>query len=393
MQKQNNLTRFATYFIGGLMLIAIGGGSFLSLLSNQTANVQPTAAPSATPEPFPSPIPTETVIDFSRSYLHPTGLFSVPVPNPPVWDSIEPQTDIATHRYTVTMRNELRVIESYVYIPGTPVTDLNAEFTEGALQQSWRLYENARPTSREMARRDEGDTLVVDFELIYQGRNFLARHIAWTDGTRIFVVRVVTPDNARDELLRLLDGVRAGFVSYNQTTPEDWTMFFDEQYRHSIRFPSTWRLTDSGRGVPASIEGAQGEVLRVEALPGTPVTDEAAARAWVEQSRPGAAILSVQPVTRGELSGFGVAYTFENLDGDPQSAYTILLNGDTVVHVATLRFNAANVDLNATTEPQYEELKTILNTFSLFTSLNIAPPPMTATPVVTPALIPPTVSP
>src|SRR5690606_12751259 len=98
------------------------------------------------------------------------------------------------------------VIETYIDVPETPLTtlgELSDRYNDQIMQRGWRNYESAVET----ARREENGKLLIDFELKQGGQTFLARHEAWTDGDWIYVVRVVTPQNARDLLLYLLDAV------------------------------------------------------------------------------------------------------------------------------------------------------------------------------------------
>jgi hypothetical protein len=118
------------------------------------------------------------------------------------------------------------------------------------------------------------------------------------------------------------------------------------------------------------------------------VKDDAAAQAWVQSAQAGATILSATAVQRQEGSGFAVAYTFKNADGDSQSGLAVLLNGaNNRLHVANLRLNAANVDLNGDAgKTQFADAVQSMGTFSLMPTLTLPLPP-TATPIPT---VPPT---
>src|SRR5258705_11086822 len=152
-----------------------------------------------------------------------------------------------------------------------------------------------------------------------------------------------------------------------------------------MRYLSNWTLDDGGPGRPTSFSG-DNVVLRVEAQAGTQVADEAAARAWVEASRAGATVVSVKPVTRGDQSGFSVAYSFTDADGNPQSGLALLLNTADALHVANLRIGAPDIDLNADglAEP-YATLAKVLGTFQSLGDLHVPLPTPTPTPTLAPA--------
>ncbi|MBZ0289878.1 MAG: hypothetical protein K8I30_19805, partial [Anaerolineae bacterium] len=115
-----------------------------------------------------------------------------------------------------------------------------------------------------------------------------------------------------------------------------------------------------------SITGTGDVSLRVETEGGSE-SDEAAARAWIESHRPGATVLSVQPITRGEDQGFSATYTFKTVDGDSQSGQAVLINGsDETLHVANLRFPGADIDLNQPeTQQTYTEFTAVMDSFAV----------------------------
>jgi hypothetical protein len=241
------------------------------------------------------------------------------------------------------------------------------------LASSWSRYNTWKETG---ARRRENDRLLMDFELTLNKQTFVARQVAWTDGEWIYSVRVVTPENATDELLYVLDKTASTLTPNKEfaTTPFDWKAYFDAQDSHIIRFPSNWVLADSAPGKPTSITSGDEIALRVETASGA-INDEDAARAWVEDVRPGASILSVEPVTRDDGNGFSVAYAFKNIDGESQSGLAVLLNGaEDKLHIANIRFNGADVDLNTDAGKEaYGNLASVMSTFTVLPEINLAP--------------------
>jgi hypothetical protein len=397
----NTGTKRLTAILAVIMIVAIGGGTILQLFTNNSSqSVVPTVAP-ATPTvlpTFPPPITDLNTISFSGSYLHPSGLFSVAQPTG--WSTASPVSNANGVEVTMNNINQLSVIQDSLQIASEPITSLDqldALYTTASLNESWSNYRRDSTTGlnyRETGRRREGDQLILDFELKNQRQQtFVARQVAWSDGEWVYSVRVVTPENAIDELKYLIDNIVPTFKANKMFagTPPDWQSYFDPTYNLIIRYPSTWTLTDSAPGRPASIAGDNDEVLRIESLSGVSAADEAAASAWVESSRSGVSVASVEPTTRGDLSGSSVAYTFTDADGAPQSGLAVLLNGaNDTLHVANLRFTAANVDLNAdeAATGQYSNLVSVLNTFQVLQGVTIVlptptpsftPPPPTAT--------------
>lgn len=325
--------------------------------------VQPTVAPIPT---FPPP-PDPANIRFDTVYLHPTGLYSVAQPSG--WTASQPETTATSARAVFTNIGAQSVVQVDVeaLLRSEPATldDVDARYTQSWLASSWSNYRTWRETG-DRVRTPDGK-LQMDFVLTAQNQQFVARQLSWTDGEWLYSVRVVTPDNATDALRHVLNGVAQSIVPNKvfAGTPFNWNAYHDDVYHHIVRFPTTWTVADAADGRPASISGPNGAALRVEAQPGRSVGDAAAARAWVETARPGAEVLNVVPVSRGEADGFAVAYRFTNADGEAQSGLTVLLNGaDGALHVASLRFPADGVDL--TTEAgraAQPELAQIMDTF------------------------------
>jgi hypothetical protein len=354
--------------IGVVMLVAMGASTILPLLTqNMRAANQPQTQPTDVPIPtFPPPIDNLQGVSFDQTYFHPSGLFSVGQPSG--WDSTQPLTNTDTARVTMTNNAALSVVEVSVVQPETPVTtldELDARYTTEYLNQSWSRYQSEHET----ARRREDDKIVIDFEMALNRQNYVARQMSWTDGDWIYEVRVVTPENATDTLVYVLDNIVPTLRPNKQFagTPTDWNAYHDQTSEAFIRYPADWTLEDSAEGRLTSIAGSTGEVLRVEHQPDASVTDDDAARAWVEANIDGAEILSVQPVTRGENTGFAVAYNYNDLDGEANSGLAVLLNGeDNALRIANLRFPEAGVDLNSEGAREgYDNLVTMMDTFML----------------------------
>ena len=358
-----HLKRF-TYIFGISMALIMGLTvvlpAFTRNLPSQTAD-QPTDIPPATVPPPPD----ISTISFDQTYLHPSGIYTVAEPDG--WLPSTPTTTADTARATFSNTNGQSIIQVDVDKPQAEaeltLDDVDARYTSSALASSWSRYSSWSETGD---RRREDGKLIMDFVLSSNDQTYIARQKAWTDGNLVYSVRVVTPENARDALLYVLNGMidslhlNSEFVD----TPFDWSAYFDTQDQHIIRYPQTWTLEDSAPGRPTSIKGADGSTLRVETAEGS-VSDAEAASAWVENLRAGTTVQSVEPVTRDAFDGFSVSYTTQTVDGDTESGLAVLLNGpDDTLHVANLHFLTANVDLNdPATQANFNDLVTVMNTF------------------------------
>jgi len=398
----NEGSKRALVIISIVMVIAIAGSAILPLFRNnnvaQTAE-PPTAVPSPT---FPPPLTDFSSVSFDRDYLHPSGLFSVAQPTG--WIPASPVSNATGAEITMNNSTILSVIQVSLQIATDPIDTpekLDALYTSATLNDSWSNYRRDAQTGlnyRETGRKRENNQLSLDFELKNnRGQTFLARQVSWADGTWVYSLRVVMPENAIEALLYVIDNLVPtvqGYKAAFEGTPADWKAYFDPTNNFVIRYPSNWIVEDSAPGRPTTISG-DNAVLRVETLPGVTVDDEAAARAWVEASRAGITILTVKPAERDDLSGFSVSYSFTDADGNPQSGIALLLNGANGLHVANLRVAAADVDLNADPTPEgYSNLVQILGTFQSLGGINVPLPTPTPTPTLEPTAPPaPTITP
>lgn len=358
-------------YIMGIFLVGIMGLSTIMPLLSQNTLIQPTAAaPTALPT-LPPP-PDTNIISFDQTYLHPSGLFTVAEPTG--WTASQPETSGDNVRALFSNTDAQSIIQVDVtQLPATdgPVTldNVDAYFNDTYLSSSWRNYTNVDTSSRVR----EDDRLVLDFSMSSNGQTYVARQESWTDGEWVYSVRVVMPSNATNALVYLLDGVATSVQPQKEFvgTPFNWQAYVDQQDTYIIRFPSEWTLADSAPGRPASIEGGNNTVLRVETDAESAVDSEDAARDWVETTRAGANILSVEPVSRDGIEGYSVAYSYQTVDGDSSSGLAVLLNGaDEKLHVANLRFPGADVDLNASESvAPYSDLLQVMNSFTVLPEL------------------------
>ncbi|MBK8030152.1 MAG: hypothetical protein IPK17_11750 [Chloroflexi bacterium] len=312
---------------------------------NQTTTTQ-TVDPTTVPTPtYPPVIADYSGISFDKVYLHPTGMYTIPEPTG--WEVSSPSSNAGIAQVNMINQTQLSVIDAYVQDAEGPITpqDLDARFTQETILATWSNFRDPIETNRSF----ENDILTIDFRVgLANGQTYVARQNVWTDGEWIYVVRVVVPENATETLRFLLSNLTGKITPFKQfaAEPFNWNAYYDNVTSAIIRYPQAWTVTDSAPGRPASITGTNGEALRVEARAGQSVADEAAASAWLEAERPGATVLSVAPVTRGDVSGFSVAYTYNDVEGAAFSGLAVLLNGANALYIANLHFSGADIDLN-----------------------------------------------
>ncbi len=313
------------------------------LARQQAEALEPTAVPT-----FEPPLAVDN-IDFATTAVHANGIFTVSVPEPPEWGAIESSFDSFANRGRLLMRNALNVVEATAEIPTQPVAssaNLNALYTTQVLGTSWRNYTSWRETARQLPTAEQ-DYITIDFELEFNNRTYVARQRSWTDGEQVYSVRVITPENATELLVFLLDNVAASFelVEAFEGVPISWAAYYDETNGHIIRYPAGWQLTDTADGAPASIE-AQGIALRVETVAEMAIDDEAAAEDYAAALPNVTDVLTTAETERDGLPGYTVSYQTRNPDGEVGSGLVVLLNGDDTLHVANLAVRAVEVDLN-----------------------------------------------
>lgn len=376
-------TRWSVLIFGismaAIMVLSLMTGYLMQVSQRLEFQRQQRQAAQPTPLPTFAPPPSTASIVFEREALQANGLFSIAIPEPPEWGAVESSYDSFANRARLIMRNPANVVEASAEAPNQPVNnldELSLILNENTLGSSWRNYSTWRETQRTTVARGEREYLQLDFELEFQDRIFVARQASWLEDGRVYSVRVVTPENATDLLVFLLDSLVDEFNVYERfaDTPLAWSAYYDTELNHIIRFPQEWQVTDAADGFPASIQ-AEDIMLRVEALEGETIDSEDAATAYVEALPDVSEVTSVVESENGELSGYAVAYRYETITGEDGSGAVMLLNGEAVVHVANLRVADIDVDLNTPNEqPELGTYYQVLNTLSPLSGVEYAEP-------------------
>ncbi len=355
MSNQKRRTRWSVLAFAIIMSIIMVGsvatGWLLQIAQQRDLQRQQQEALEPTPVPTFEPPVAVDAIDFPNTAVHANGIFTVSIPEPPEWGAVESSYDAFANRARLLMRNDLNVIEATAELPTQPVNttaDLDTLYTSQQLATSWRNYTAWRETSREQVTGENGrEYLQIDFELEFGERTYVARQRSWTDGEQVYSVRVITPENATDLLVFLLENVADSFelVEAFEGLPISWSAYYDEANGHIIRYPNGWQLTDAAEGAPASIE-TQNVALRVETVDGESIDNEAAAEDYAAALPNVTEVLTTVETERDDLSGYTVSYQTRNLDGEVGSGLVVLLNGEETLHVANLVVSAVEADLN-----------------------------------------------
>lgn len=394
----------ASIILGVFMAVVLIGSTFLQLIGRNSTTTQ-TVIPTATAIPTFPPPPSASELDFSTLYLHPTNIFAIGQPTG--FEQASPSSNVNLAQVNMVNNSTLSVIDAFVQDPQESVTTegLTGFFTADVLDRTWDFFTNWTESSRTA----DATGLTIDFAVTLQQQQYAARQRAWTDGTWIYSVRVLTPSNATDYLRALLDGSVASMLPFTQFagTPLNWTALYDHTSGMVVRYPQTWTVTDGGAGRPATVSSPDGATLRVEARAGQTVDSQDAASAVLQQIRPGATVVLVEEVaqpasaTAEAASGYQITYTTVTPDGEVQSGLAKVLNGpNNTLYVAVLRAPTAELgvaDAEATVEPgsSIAEYEQIISTFGVLPPLTLSASslPPTPTPSNTPLPVTPSSTP
>jgi len=388
--KRNRSATIMLYVLSFMMIASLFTGFISNWAQQRAAQREIEAAQRPTPVPTFLPPLDPVTISYSRRVLQGNGLFSILVPEPPDWVEISSTYEDPFRRGRIFMRDDQHVIDAFVEEPTAPITDLEGLsqfFNSGTLNVSWRSYSAWKETNRILD--TEQNLLVIDFEVTANNRTFVSRQISWLSEPYVNTVRVITPDNATDLLINMLDNLVPSLVTYTDLAqiPTSWKVYYDETHQHLIRYPSTWNVTDSADGAPATIEG-EDAILRVERVEGA-FADEADFTAYVETLPYFSSIQSVQnPEYPDGVAATSVTYLTQDADGNVGSGNALFVNYAEGWHLANLVMPNVEIDLHTElAEPasdapqadqdrytQYSTWNRLLDTFSYLADVDLAAP-------------------
>ena len=365
-------TKTFTYIIGIVMTAAMVGSLILPMISSQVGvgdSYLETPQPTPFPEPTMPPPPDTSLIDFDNRYLHSSGLFSLGAPTG--WSPSSDSSTADELRAGLNNSEAQSVVEVRISKNHTDISDaqsLSAFLDSSWLGHTWSGYTGWEETSRNVI----GDELVqIDFNVRRGRSHLIARQESWLKDGDIYSARVVTSENAAQELKFLLRGVAqsvARIPGYDDA-PFNWDAYFDNLDKHIVRYPSDWEVSDAAEGLPATIEGDS--LTLVVSTVDVALSSEADAKRWAEEWRSGVNALGAQAVDVDGASGYRVSYRLKTLDGGLASGAMIMLHGtDNRLHVANIRMPELDEDLLAVDQDEYPWLA-VLDSFRLLPELEL----------------------
>lgn len=310
----------------------------------------PTFTPPGTELPPPDPNPN---LSGEPPYVHSSGYFQTFMPAGGDWSVSEDAGAQSDTVLSVVFQSgqRLAVIHNYIRrgVEVESAESLSREYlTETHFAEAWIGYESWQETARTVGE----DRVTTDFALVSGGTEYLGRDITrlgengWT-----FVTRLVVPANNPGLLDTLERYVVPAFVGYPQlqTLPARWPTYVDQALGYLFKRPAEWQLVAGGEGSPATFTpagDADAGMVRVWAEEGRALDGAGDAEAWLLELVPGAEVIGTDPLARGEASGFQVAYTFRDLDGDPRSGlFVALRRADGWAQAANLQVRDPDVNL------------------------------------------------
>lgn len=381
----------ALRILGVGFLIVIFVASALPLGDANTPIATPQAPESSSAHPIVPAGGTPVVV--TGTYVHPSGMFSVPLlsgwslPGDSPEESIAATPDQPITRAGASFINVQAASVVHTFVEDNPAIssgDLEAlqnYYTAEQLGAAWSQYNGGW---REIGRRVEGDALIIDTEMTHEGLVYLGRQIARLQDRWLMVMRLVVPNN-NPSLLERLQATALPHFHLWQTSisaPMNWRTLSDTVAGYLIRFPSAWQQEDGKNGAPYTLSGElDGRLYRLNTrrIADVQIADEAAARAWVSEAYPRATLQSAQPEVRGAFSGYTVSFLAPDPDGNQRSMSATLINGEGALYVAILQTFADGSDLLMPTDSKISpELFRIRQTF---TPIRLAPLSVPPTPV------------
>ncbi len=310
----------------------------------------PTFTPAGVEFPPPDPNPA---LDGEPPYVHSSGYFQTFRPFGTDWTVAEDSTAQSDTVLSVVFQSSerLAVVHNYIRrgVEVESVQSLDQEYlTEAHFAESWIDYESWEETSRTVGE----DSVTTEFALVSEGAEYLGRDITRLgEGSWTFVTRIVVPGNNPGLLDTLESYVVPAFVGYPQlqALPQEWPAFADHEFGYLFKRPNEWQRVAGGAGSPATFtpsRDADAGLVRVWAEGDRALDGASDAEAWLVELVPDAEVIGIDPLVQGEASGFQVAYSFRDLDGDPRSGlFVALQREDGAALAANLQVRETDVNL------------------------------------------------
>lgn len=362
MSLSRKRNRQRATFIGAIIGVIVILTSLISLLNPNpksgssssaptTVNYLGTLTPAPTPVIFPTP-ESNPQLEGLPPYIHSSGYFQTFRPAGTDWIVSEGESVNASSIAKVVIQSPQRLVVIHNYIqPGVEYESLQSFSTSYLTPQhfagAWSEYASWKETGRTIT----GDSVIVDFDLVAEGKRYLSRSTYRLDGSWLFVVRLVVPSN-NPALLDLLQKlVVPSFVGYHDLLPlpQAWPAYIDQQLGFVLKHPAEWELVagDRGRAVTFNIPAKQGKnTVRAWAVSQQPLGSTQEAEDWLKKDEPAVSIVGSGTLKHEMGSGYQVAYSYLDEQGDTHSGLAVLLNdaGGTL-YVCLLQIDPPDLNL------------------------------------------------
>lgn len=354
---------------------------------------EPTSLIAPTPE---SGIPQITALD---PHLNSTGLFQFFQPGDDWYLERDDYNSDYRRASTVYISpSRLSVIHVFVEI-GTSYPTLQAVsdnvFTDVYFASEWGQYKSWRYTKREVT-----DSLITIEFALEDDRNellkYIARQISWLEGSWLYTIRIVVPNNnpvLLDRLFELTAPTLIGYQNIGVFPLLGWQQFSDQSQRMMIKLQEVWTQTSGSPGRPITYQGAtltEGYQVTIQRIPGQPLASLEAAQTWLSNFREGISIIEGRPTVQAFAQGYWFSYTYQTIEGDPMSAAAALLNDpEGNLYVAELRAPERDVNfLAADLTEQHLIGQQIIQSFTVLAPFGYSIVPGTPVQSIAPSEVP-----
>lgn len=329
-----------------IAMLALAGLSPI-LTDPNTVPVAPTPATNAL---FPEVPAGGVPITLVGTYVHPSGLFTLPEisgwarPGDEPEETVTPLGENFLTRAGATYINNDWASVAHAFVEDDPTNkmqsprDLQAYYDNGRLGEAWVKYTGGW---KELSRRIEGDALIIDTEMYYEQQTYLGRQISRLQGRWLMVLRLVAPNNNPGLLNALQSAYLPGFKLWEtaRSVPLNWKTLADFTAGYMVRYPTDWKQADGTPGKPYTLTGdfsGANYTLITQSRPVAPLTSIDEAKAWVMANIPKAAIQGAVSEDRGGVTAFSVSYTLADADGNRRSTLITLIAGAERLYSITL---------------------------------------------------------
>lgn len=350
-RKRNRRLATAVGTLIGVMIIFTFVISLINpgVTTTDESELFPTFTPPGTELPPPDPNPD---LSGEPTHVHSSGYFQTFKPSGSDWTVFEDAGAQSDTVLSVVFQSgqRLAVVHNYIRrgVEVESVESLNTEYlTNAHFAESWVDYESWEETGRSVG----ADSVTTEFTLVSGELDYLGRDITRLgENGWVFVTRLVVPGN-NPGLLDTLEGyVVPAFVGLPlQGLPFDWPTYADPELGYLFKRPAAWQLVAGTPGHPVTFSPAEARdrgMIRVWAEGDRTLDGAGDAEAWLAELVPSAEVIGIDPLQQGEASGFQVAYSFTDREGDPRSGlFVALLRLDGMAQAANLQVREADVNL------------------------------------------------